>query len=62
MIEYILVLFMNGYAVDMSAFATMRDCANHAQTVTRALKQVESLAYVRCEQRERKKGDPTPPR
>jgi predicted transcriptional regulator of viral defense system len=60
--EYILVLFMNGYAVDISAFRTMRDCANHALTVTRALQQVESEAHVRCEERLRRIGDPAPPR
>lgn len=60
--EYILILFMNGYAVDVSAFRAMKDCSNHALTVTRALKQVESAAYVRCEQRPRKINDPTPPR
>lgn len=62
MMEFILVLFMNGYSVDISVFNTMRDCSNHALTVTRALKQVESTGYVRCEQRERKPRDPTPPR
>lgn len=60
--EYILVLFMNGYAVDMGIFATMRDCGNHSITVTKALKQVQSKAYVRCEERERKPNAPPPPR
>lgn len=62
MMEYILVLFMNNYTADMGAFATMRDCSNHALTVTRALKQVESRAYVRCEERVKKPNSPSAPR
>jgi hypothetical protein len=62
MMEFILILFMNGYAVDMGVFSSMRECSNHALTVTRALKQAESAAYVRCEQRPRNPNAPTPPR
>jgi len=62
MIEYILVLFMHGQTADMGAFVTLRDCSNHALTVTRALKKVESQAYVRCEERPKKPGSPSAPR
>jgi hypothetical protein len=60
--EYILVLVVGGYPIDIGAFLTMRDCSNHSLTVTRVLKQIKREDYVRCEQRPRRPGDPAPPR
>lgn len=54
MIEYILVLFMNGWPVEVDRFAKEEECVDKMKTFERALKQAKSEARVWCETRPRK--------
>jgi len=57
-IEWILMLAMNGWTTPVDRFTTAQDCREHQQTFERALRQAQSTALVWCEQARTESGQP----
>jgi hypothetical protein len=53
--EWVLILFMNGWPVDVDTFSQKKNCFDKLGTYNRALTQANSEAKVWCEQRPVKK-------
>lgn len=53
--EWALILFMNGWPVDVDTFSQKKNCFDKLETYNRALAQAKSEAKVWCEQRPLKK-------
>jgi hypothetical protein len=49
--EWVLVLFMNGWPVDVDTFSQKKNCFDKLETYNRALAQAKSEAKVWCEHR-----------
>ena len=49
--EWVLVLFMNGWPVEVDTFSQKKNCFDKLETYNRALAQAKSEAKVWCEQR-----------
>ncbi len=53
-IEWVLLLYMNGYTIEHSTFKTLRECDSHLRTINAAFKQSQTKGDLRCAEKENK--------
>lgn len=57
MIEYVMLLYLNGAPIEIQTWRSLRECDNNAITVRRVLKELRmDQSIVMCAEREKEKN------